>query len=55
MMELSRLQFELSDNPALPYSSADVYDANRELVTSGCGYIDYHRTVEKFCEGGEDD
>ena len=48
MMELSRLQFQLSDDPALPYSSADVYDVISDLVTSGYGYIDYHGTVKKF-------
>jgi hypothetical protein len=46
--ERSMLGFQLSDNPSHPYSGADVYNVMRDLVTSGCGYIDFHETVRKF-------
>jgi hypothetical protein len=46
--EGSMLGFQLSDNPSHPYSGADVYNVMRDLVTSGCGYIDFHETVRKF-------
>jgi hypothetical protein len=42
------LEFQLSDNPSEPYSGSDVYNVMSDLVTSGCGYIDFHGTVKKL-------
>jgi len=39
------LELELSENPRVSYSAAEVYEVMSNLTASGCGYITYKDAV----------
>ena len=48
VVEKSRLELELLDNPRVSYSATEVYEVMSNLTASGRGYISYKETVQKL-------